>query len=294
MYAMAADPTGRFVASACVARTAPAAAVWMWDARTWHPVGQLEGPSLTVTQLRFSRSGRLLVAAGRDRSVHLYARRAAGSETASGCPWRHVAAASKAHLRVVWSADVSHDDALVASAARDGTVKVWAAGSEAWDGETGPGALREVCSLPQRDASVTAVAWAPGTAGAEAYILGVATEAGAVEVWSVPMSSQGPQTAMLWQAEVRARACVCMQRAHLCGGGVARRCSAGTSCVRGRRCHEPSSTTRLWSVQGFARHAGPVKRLAWTRDPEHASAYLLASCGADHGVRVFLVRVPSA
>lgn len=58
VFALAAHPSGRLLASACTAKSAAAAAVWLWAAPDWTPLCQLAGHQLTVSQLAFSNSGR--------------------------------------------------------------------------------------------------------------------------------------------------------------------------------------------------------------------------------------------
>jgi len=181
LFSLAADPRGALLASASVARSAHSSAIWLWDLASFRPVAQLTGPTLTVTQLRFSPSGELLVAAGRDRSLHLY-RRGGGSMEPSGC-------VPRAHARVVWGADVCADDSLVASGSRDGTVRVWVVRSG--------GGLGEGAALPAREAGVTAVSWGPRTG--DGWALAAGTEAGGIEVWLVGRS--GHSASLLWRAE---------------------------------------------------------------------------------------------
>ena len=65
------------MASASVAQSAAAAAIWMWAAgEDWRPLGKLPGATLDVVALDFAGpcSGRdCLLAASRDRHVALYA-----------------------------------------------------------------------------------------------------------------------------------------------------------------------------------------------------------------------------
>ncbi len=42
MYCLAASRDGQYVASACVAKSAAAAEIWVWDIRVWKGVAQLK------------------------------------------------------------------------------------------------------------------------------------------------------------------------------------------------------------------------------------------------------------
>ena len=75
VYCLAADPRGRYLASACRAQSAATAAIWVWDTTgKWVGLGALETHTLTVTQLAFSPNGRYLASASRDRSCALFER----------------------------------------------------------------------------------------------------------------------------------------------------------------------------------------------------------------------------
>jgi elongator complex protein 2 len=47
LYCLAADPRGAYLASACRAQAGDAAAVWLWDTRTWTAAAQLAAHTLT-------------------------------------------------------------------------------------------------------------------------------------------------------------------------------------------------------------------------------------------------------
>jgi elongator complex protein 2 len=74
VYCMDTDPRGCFLASACRAQSPAAAAIWLWDMRTWTGAARLEGHALTVTRLAFSPDGALLASCSRDRSVCVFGR----------------------------------------------------------------------------------------------------------------------------------------------------------------------------------------------------------------------------
>ena len=55
-------------------QTASASEVWVWCCREWRAVAQLPAHTLTVTQLAWSSSGRLLAAVSRDRGLTVFGR----------------------------------------------------------------------------------------------------------------------------------------------------------------------------------------------------------------------------
>ncbi len=91
VYCLAADPRGRYLASACRAQSAATAGIWVWDvAGKWVGLGALAAHTLTVTQLAFSPDGRYLASASRDRSVVLFEHCQQGAEALGllGCSGR--------------------------------------------------------------------------------------------------------------------------------------------------------------------------------------------------------------
>ncbi|KAI8489685.1 Elongator subunit elp2 [Branchiostoma belcheri] len=74
LFCVACNRQGTLVASACKASKAEHAAILLWDTSSWRQVGHLENHSLTVTQLRFSHAGHLLLSVSRDRTWALFRR----------------------------------------------------------------------------------------------------------------------------------------------------------------------------------------------------------------------------
>lgn len=231
---LAADPTGSVVASACKARDAETAQVRLWDTATWRSAGVLPGHASTVVQLAFSHDGRVLVSVSKDRQVRLYAQ--AGAEKTTFAPAQTL---DKAHKRIIWSCDWAHDDALLATASRDGAVKLWRRGDGAGDG--GQVVLPEplVTFKPSTNESeaVTAVAFAPIAVKEKEYLLALGLESGVIELWA------GNQDAAdSWR-------CVLVFSETLC-------------------------------------HSATVRRLRWRPLCDEAAPLELASCGADHAVKL--------
>ena len=83
----------------------------------WRPSQHLEGPTLTVTQLRFSHSGEFLLAVCRDRTFHLYRRDSNDLNLMVQCS--SLVKNTSPHARIIWTADWSHDDQIFATGSRD-------------------------------------------------------------------------------------------------------------------------------------------------------------------------------
>lgn len=187
-----------------------------------------------------------------------------------------------AHGRIVWGVAWSSDDTLLATAARDNTVKLWRVPPQP---SPGPGALQQqppaqvtaagrepalAATLPPFPCAATAVAFAgagaaPGGSGtAPRHLLAVGLESGHVQLWRVDVGPAGTGT-----------------------GSAATGVSA--SCV--------------WASDDACRHAGTVNTLCWQESQEAegegegeagregvAPRLRLASCSDDHSVRVFACR----
>ena len=84
---VAAHPSGALVASACEARSASAASIWVWDAsKDWRPLGKLAGATLTVVALHFASPARAATPAAAAGSPGFFgaASSASGAEGSSG------------------------------------------------------------------------------------------------------------------------------------------------------------------------------------------------------------------
>jgi elongator complex protein 2 len=127
VYCAAASPDGHFLASACRAQAAPAAAVWVWEVGSWRAAATLPAHALTVTQLEFSPGGSFLLSGSRDRSFAVWRVPGAGSGGAAGGGggggevdgsdkaggFELLARVKAAHARIIWGVSWAHDERCV-------------------------------------------------------------------------------------------------------------------------------------------------------------------------------------
>ncbi|GAB1600873.1 elongator complex protein 2-like [Argonauta hians] len=179
IFAVAADPSGEILASACKASKSEFAGIILWNCSTWKQHGVLDGPSLTVTQLAFSYNGHYLLAVSRDRTWTLF-KRSIDQEI----PFRKIASVDKktsAHSRIIWSCCWSHDDCYFVTASRDKKVILWPS----------PPLSEDITSIQPKDSvtfkdSVTAVDMAPSFISDNRYLLSAGLDNGTIELltWS--------------------------------------------------------------------------------------------------------------
>lgn len=124
--------------------------------------------TLTVTQMEFSHDDRHLLTVSRDRQFSLLEKYETGDKSYS---YKVIATKPKAHARILWGCSWSHDDALFATASRDGTTKVWSRSAA------------PVTSIELKDAA-TAVAFTPAAHSSGKYILAIGEENGRISLWA--------------------------------------------------------------------------------------------------------------
>ncbi len=159
-----------------------------------------------------------------------------------------------AHSRVIWSLSWSPDDRLLATGARDESVKIWSRSDlpvDAGAASFGPNAataavfLQEpAATLPPFGSVVCALSFAPSARGdGGRYLLAVGLEGGDLMILAVDATA-----------------------------------AAG-----------PRPSEELWRSDRFTRHAASVASVCWRTADDAPGRLHLASCGHDHAVRVFRV-----
>ena len=68
VYCLAASHDGRYVASACVAKSTATAELWFWAVGSWKGVAQVQAHTLTATSMAWAHSDDYLASCSRDRS----------------------------------------------------------------------------------------------------------------------------------------------------------------------------------------------------------------------------------
>ena len=210
---VAAHSCGTLVASACEARSAEAAAIWIWDSSSdWRPLGKLPGATLTVVALHFASAKgprrprpeqespsffmdgahteedgapegltpeiSALLAASRDRHVSIYvppanAVRDGTGQGAWGSGWT-LATRVKAHAKAMYDAKWAPCTSdAFATCGRDKRVKVWRVDHQS--------AATADDSIPAFACAVTSVAFAPRRVRGK-LILAIGLEDGGIKL----------------------------------------------------------------------------------------------------------------
>lgn len=145
---VAAHPSSGTIASACLAQSARDAEIIVWDANIGMERGRLHAHDLTVTDMRFSPDGKLLVTASRDRSVAIFERDSCVG--ANRFNFHLVDRASALHSRVIYACDWV-DNQTVVTAGRDKRMRILTLTNL-----EGKKALKEITKI-KFDAAVSAV-----------------------------------------------------------------------------------------------------------------------------------------
>jgi elongator complex protein 2 len=246
---IACNYSGTHIVSACKGTRVEQCGVIVWETATWKRQTQLLSHVLTVTQVEFSHDDRFLLSVSRDRSFCVF------SMTDYKLVFK-----TKAHDRIIWGCSWSPDDAFIATASRDKKIKIWkrVKGKTSTTTE-GDGKEEEwtwvLDSTMIFKQAVTAVTWLPdartggggGGASSWEYVLAVGFENGIIALWSAKQANEKLQ----WSA-------LCSLPPSMCHVDVVKR-------MRWRRAGSKSQSTA----------------------PTRPLPYELATCGADHSVRIF-------
>ena len=291
VYSLAADPRGRFLASASKAQSASLARIFLWDVETWTmlPGGQLEGHALTVTQLAFSPDGKFLASASRDRSLIVFRRRdgmdANGRDrgidppaAGAGPAFMLAGKVTKAHGRVVWGLSWAPDSSFILTASRDHCIKAWKVNST-----TGSMCEKPLLNVSFED-SVRCVAASP----------------------EIPLSEgedERADTSLPKRVDSRIQRCLVAVGLE---NGIIVVAELRWDVNEGRESTGEEGLQleweEIWRSSRFVRHAAAVRKLCWRAMSEGKRARYqnvpslckmerpvlqLASCSDDHAIRIY-------
>lgn len=253
LFAMCCDHAGNIVATACKAQSANVAEIWLWQVGSWRVVGRLHSHALTVTEMKFSCDDRFLLSVSRDRHFSVFQLEKNGNDEVK----HKLIARQEAHKRIIWACSWSTRSHVFATGSRDRTVKIWKVTE---NGESGT-CVSESSLLPQFSSSITALSWSPQNDFRE-DILAVGMENGLIEIWKI-------------------------------GPGL-------RSMVDDREHFVSVKASRMVQLDVYLCHVATVHRLAWNwketsksdktisiNNSSSSAVLQLASCGADHTVRIF-------
>lgn len=256
VYALAANSTGSLLASACKAAKAQHAAIILWNTATWKQHHSIAAHQLTVTQMSFSPDDRQLLSVSRDRCWTMCER--ITDDDPLRPKYRVLEQTTKencVHSRIIWACAWTPDGHYFATASRDSRCIAW----HRVDAEHQP------------------------EAGGASTALKHYTACG------VTVTKDQPLTAVAFSQHVR----------RLEDGQPGYVAALGTNCGRIRlmsyahqQWHELRELPQDWA------HHMTVRRLAFRpvkeygeQDEVETAPDMLASCGDDHLVRMYEVRV---
>ncbi|XP_042187984.1 elongator complex protein 2 isoform X1 [Callorhinchus milii] len=254
VFCVACNTSRTVLASACKASKMEYAAIILWSTCSWKQLLSLPLHSLTVTQLAFSPDDQFLLAVSRDRTWSLWKQQEPAQFDSEPffSLFAHTDKNTAVHTRIIWTCDWSFDSKYFVTGSRDKKIIVW--GEMGSAGKPEGSSLRSVrpCSsvLDVGDAA-TAVSFGPVASPDESYILAVGLECGKIMLYK-------------WKA------------------------AETTQNIDWIKCLELDKSQC---------HTLAVKRLRWRQsvgragcNDESDSKWLqLASCSADHSIKIFNV-----
>ncbi|XP_062356367.1 elongator complex protein 2 isoform X6 [Cinclus cinclus] len=253
IFCVACNNSNTVIASACKASKKEHAAVILWSTTSWKKLQSLSFHNLTVTQLAFSPDDSFLLAVSRDRNWSLW-RKQDSSE--SGPVFTCCAYTDKntaVHSRIIWSCDWTPDSKYFITGSRDKKVIIWGQCDLSVITEGNElDSIKPCSTVLDAGDSVTAVGISRVLTPDERYIVAVGLENGKIVLYTWKQSGKEPALAD-WTTSVE--------------------------------------------IDNSQSHALAVKRLCWRHhagraghNDENSSKWLqLASCGADHSVKIFNV-----
>jgi len=125
IFSLAATRDGTVLASTCKASKQEYTDIIIWDTSTWKVVDQLNAHTLTVTQLKFSESGKYLLSVSRDRTWALHQR--ADENHLKYTLVQKTDKTDCVHSRIIWACDWMTEKYFV-TVSRDKKALVWSCG----------------------------------------------------------------------------------------------------------------------------------------------------------------------
>jgi WD40 repeat protein len=238
------------------------------------PTFSQDGHKSTVASLSFSSDGKFLASAGKDRRVCIWKR---NDVLRTNKLFDLCAVVESAHKRIIWSLDFCvTQPSILASGSRDGYVKIWEVTTTNSESEHTV-QVKEVfrfepaCKGLKKAEPITALAFAPkektiknshdGYTHRDA-IIAIGMETGLIEVWAVPLDVY--------------------------------------SDIKGAEKYNRKPFI-LCSIPFHDCHIGVVKKLAWRpleqkenkqqQQQQEFDVFTLASCSADHGIRLYSIKL---
>ncbi|KAM4688697.1 elongator complex protein 2 [Discoglossus pictus] len=250
IFSVASNYAKTVIASACKASKREHAAIILWSTTSWKQLQSLSFHNLTVTQMAFSPDDKFLLAVSRDRNWSLWKKQEGiPAQSEQGfILYAHTDKNTSVHSRIIWSCDWTPDSKYFVTGSRDKKVIVWGpCHLSDANVEQSNESIKPCSTLLDAGDSVTAVSVSRVSTQDGSYIIAVGLESGKISVYK-------------WQKN-------------------------GTS----------KDWTKCFELDKSLSHTLPVKQLCWRTCPGRAGHddmdngewLQLASCGADHCVKIF-------
>uniref|UniRef100_A0A8D0HEF3 Elongator complex protein 2 n=1 Tax=Sphenodon punctatus TaxID=8508 RepID=A0A8D0HEF3_SPHPU len=239
------------IASACKASKKEHAIIILWSTTTWRQLQSLPFHSLTVTQMAFSPDDKFLLSVSRDRKWSLWKNKYTNPTPLEPeySLFVHTDQNTAVHSRIIWCCDWTPDSKYFITGSRDKKVTITKGSLLVM--QNGPDAIVPCSSVLNVGDSVTAVSISPGLAPDGSYVVAVGSESGKVTLYT-------------WKPREKPES------------------------LDWKKCIETDTSQS---------HTLAVKKLCWRghvgkagEDTLDGSEWLqLASCGADHCLKIFNV-----
>ncbi|XP_073486934.1 elongator complex protein 2 [Aquarana catesbeiana] len=253
IFSVACNSAGTIVASACKASKREHAAIILWSTTSWKQIQSLSFHNLTVTQMAFSPDDKFLLAVSRDRNWSLW-RKQEGIPMQSAEPHFILQASTNkdtsVHSRIIWSCDWTPDSKFFVTGSRDKKVIVWG-DCQVFDTQDDHNcvSVKPCSTLLDAGDSVTAVGVNKAVASLGSYIIAVGLECGKILLYK-------------WESGITL-----------------------------------NDWMKSYEMDQSLCHTLTVKQVCWRSKPgraghddlDNAEWLQLASCGADHSIKIFNV-----